>query len=360
MAKDYYSILGVDRNASADEIKKAFRKLAHKYHPDKKEGDEQKFKEVSEAYNVLSDEKKRSEYDAYGRVFSGGDGGGAGAAGAGGFGDFGFDFSQFAGEDFDIGDIFGEFFGGAGGGRSRQPRGRDIAIDLQLSFKDAIFGTTRTVLITKNGICETCEGTGAAAGSKTKTCTACNGNGQIRESRRSFFGTFSTMRTCDTCFGSGSVPETPCKTCDGRGVHRREEEITLTIPAGINDGEMIRLSGKGEAVSGGVPGDLYVKVHVESHETFTKEGHNLLMHLDVKLTDALLGAEYSVETLDGTVSVKIPQGISHGEMLRVKGKGVPMEGDRRGDLLIKVRIDLPKKLSRRARDLVKQLQQEGV
>lgn len=356
MAKDYYSILGVNRSASQDEIKKAFHKLAKQYHPDKQGGDEEKFKEISEAYNVLSDEKKRAEYDSYGRVFTG-SGGGQGAGQAGGFG---FDPNDFAGfADFDMGDIFSEFFGG-GGGRRRQPRGRDISIDVELEFSEAVFGTTRRVLLTKPATCDTCEGNGAAPGSDTKQCETCGGRGELHESRRSLIGTFTTVRTCDTCNGTGSVPEQPCQTCHGAGITRKEEEIPITIPAGIDDGEMIRLSGRGEAVAGGQAGDLYVKVHVKQHDTFKKEGSNLTMKLSVKLTDALLGAEYTVDTLDGQIAVKIPQGVAPGEMLRVRGKGVPTEGDRRGDILITVNIDMPRRLSKKAKDLVKQLQKEGV
>lgn len=353
MAKDYYSTLGVSKDAKKEDIKKAFHKLAHKYHPDKEGGDEQKFKEISEAYNVLSDDTKRAEYDSYGRVFSG--------SGGGGQGGFGFDASDFGGfADFDINDIFGEFFGGGGGQRSRTPRGRDISIDVELDFKESVFGTTRTVLLTKPSTCEACDGSGAAPESGTKTCPDCNGRGEIRETRRSLIGTFTSVRVCDTCHGSGTIPETPCKTCKGSGITKQQEEVSITIPAGIENGEMIRLAGRGEAVAGGVPGDLYVKIHVTPHETLKREGHNLSMTLSVKLTDALLGAEYSVETLDGTISVTIPAGVSPGEILRVKGKGVPMEGDRRGDLLIKVAIDLPKRLSKNAKKLVEQLKEEGI
>lgn len=361
MAKDYYDILGVSKKASQDDIKKAFRKLAHKYHPDKQTGDEQKFKEISEAYGVLSDEKKRSEYDAYGRVFSGS----GGNAGQGqGFG--GFDPSGFAGaggfQDFDLGDIFSEFgdiFGG-GGGRQRTRRGRDISIDLEISFKEAVFGTDRTVLLTKNALCKDCQGSGAESGSEMETCSVCNGNGSIRETKQSFFGTFATVKTCTTCGGSGQVPKKKCKTCKGEGIERRQEEIKITIPSGMNDGEMIRLTGAGEAIAGGVAGDLYVKVHVKKDERFRKEGNNLVTDLNVKLTDALLGAEYTVPTLDGDVKVKIPHGVSINEILKVRGKGVPIDESRRGDLMVKIHIEIPKKLSRKAKKLIEDLKEEGI
>ncbi|PIQ91563.1 MAG: molecular chaperone DnaJ [Parcubacteria group bacterium CG11_big_fil_rev_8_21_14_0_20_39_22] len=360
MSKDYYQILGVDKKAAKEEIKKAFRKLAHKYHPDKKDGDEVKFKEASEAYAVLSDDKKRAEYDAYGRVFSDG----ASASGGGGFG--GFDFSDFVnqggfgagqGVEFDLGDIFSEFFGG--GGRSRTKRGRDISIDIELPFEESVFGVSRKVLLTKTSVCDICEGTGAKS-SKTKTCSKCNGKGKMHETRKSILGSFSTTRTCDACYGKGTVPEESCDRCLGSGVRRKEEEITVAIPAGIDSGEMIRMNGAGEAVAGGVSGDLYIKIHVVPHKNFRKEGNNLITDLSVKLSSALLGGEYVLETLDGNITVKIPAGISFGEILRVKGKGVPVSGGRRGDLLIKINIQMPAKLSRIAKKAVEELKEEGI
>jgi len=354
MAKDYYEVLGVNRSASKEEIKKAFRNLAHKYHPDKRGGDEKRFKEINEAYSILSDDKKRAEYDAYGRVFS--EGGGAGGQGFGGFdfGDFGAGFQGF---DFDLGDIFGDFFGG---GRERVKRGRDISIDLELPFAEAIFGGERTILIAKTSTCDTCKGSGAAVGTEFVTCTACNGKGRLHETRRSFLGTFTTTRTCGTCGGRGRVPKEKCRTCRGHGVLRKEHEIKVKIPAGIGDGEMIRLSGIGEAIANGAPGDLYIKVHVERHPLFRKEGNNLVTDLNIKLTTALLGGEYTIQTLDGALAVKIPAGVSFGEVLRVKGKGVPVDRGKRGDLLIKLHIDLPAKLSGDAVRLIEELKKEGI
>ena len=353
MAKDYYNILGVERNASKEDIKKAFRKLAHQYHPDKQGGDEERFKEASEAYSVLSDDKKRAEYDSYGHTFGGG-----GAPGGG------FDFSGFQGagfEDIDLGSIFGEFgdlFGGAG--RSRQKRGRDISIDLEIPFRDSIFGVERKILIAKLSQCQTCRGSGAKEGTEFITCKTCNGNGKIRETRASVFGTFANVRACNACGGTGKIPREKCGTCRGQAVVRREEEITVQIPSGLDDGEMIRLGGMGEAVAGGASGDLYVKVHVLPHPVFRKEGANLVMTLDVKLSDALLGGDYPVKTFDGDITVKIPSGISFGEVLRVRGKGVPLERGRRGDLLIRLAIKLPNKLSKRARDMLENLRTEGI
>jgi len=353
--KDYYQILGVEKNASPDEVKRAFRKLAAKYHPDKKTGDEARFKEISEAYAVLSDQKRRAEYDTYGRSFNG-SGGGAG------FG--GFDFSGFSqnqqGFEFDLNDIFqgfGDIFGG--GARRGSERGHDISIDIELSFKDAIFGTTRTVLLTKNTSCDICAGSGAAPGSGTKPCATCNGNGKIREVRQSMLGSFATMRTCTTCHGRGTIPKEVCTNCKGQGVHRKQEEIAITIPAGVEHGEMIRLAGKGEAILGGSPGDLYVKIHVTPHKTIERDQHNLRTDLTIKLTDAILGANYTIETLDGPVTIKIPEGIKNREVLRIRGKGIPA-GSQRGDFMVRILIDTPHKLSRRARKLIEELREEGI
>lgn len=359
MSKDFYQLLGVDKKASKEDIKKAFRKLAHQYHPDKKGGDEAKFKEVSEAYSVLSDDKKRAEYDSYGRVFSGG---GGPQGGTGGF--EGFDFSGFqqGGADFDVdlNDIFGGFsdiFGGRGG---RQVRGRDISVDLELSFKESVFGLTRRMLITKDSTCSRCTGSGAEPDTKTKTCPTCNGKGQVVESRRSPFGTFSVSATCATCNGRRVVPEKPCTTCKGSGVENRQEEITVVIPAGLDNGQVIRMSGLGEAISGGATGDLYVKVHVHPDAKFRKEGFNLITDLPIKITDALMGSEYQLETLDGRVTVKVPPLRSTDEILRMKGKGVPTERGKRGDLLIRVRVELPHKISKEAKEILLKLKEEGI
>lgn len=356
--KDYYEVLGLQKGASKDEVKKAFRKLAAQYHPDKKTGDEAKFKEISEAYAVLGDEKKKAEYDAYGHAFQGAGGGGA----QGGFGGFNWqDFQQAAGGqgfDFDINDIFENFGFGGGGGR-RQARGRDISIDIELSFKESVFGVTRKVLLTKNNTCTHCSGTGAKEGTDMTDCSTCNGNGKVRETRQSIMGSFQTVRECNVCHGTGKVPKEKCGHCAGAGVMRSEDEIEINIPAGIQNGEMIRMTGRGEAIQGGTPGDLYIKVHVKAHETIKREGANLISPLPVKLTDALLGAEYGVETLDGNVKIKIPAGVKHGEMLRIKGKGVEQNG-RRGDFLVRISIETPTKLSRKARKLVEDLRGEGI
>ena len=366
MAKNLYEILGVEKNADKEEIKKAFRKLAHRYHPDKKGGDAEKFKEINEAYFILSDDKKRGEYDTYGRIFS--DSAGANQNGGySGFGpDFnGFDFSQFTQNfnqggftgEFDLGDLFGDFFGG---GRERTRRGRDISIDLEISFRDSIFGTERNILITKNNLCGNCKGNGAEQGSSFKTCSACNGKGKIHETRRAFIGSFTNIKPCNMCHSSGKIPEKKCHLCHGAGIIKKESEINVKIPNGINDGEMIRLSGAGEVVISGTAGDLYIKIHVKNDSKFRKEGSNLLTDLHIKLSTALLGGEYILNTLDGDINLKIPEGINFGEILRVKGKGVPVDKNHRGDLLIKLHIDIPKKLSRETKSIISELRKEGI
>ncbi len=357
--KNYYEILGVDKKASKEDIKKAFHKLAHKYHPDKSTGDADKFKEASEAYSTLSDDKKRSEYDSYGRTFAGDAGPGPGGFG---FNGQGFDFSQFQQQGFGgFGDIFNDIFNGQMGGNPRgAARGRDISIDIEVSFKESIFGTTRRVLLAKTAQCETCHGSGAQPGTSMETCTHCNGAGKIHQTTNSFFGAITMEQVCGHCRGTGKMPKEKCKTCKGDGVYRKQEEIEINIPAGIEGGEMIRLSGAGEAVAGGTSGDLYVKVHVQADKRFRKDGANLVTDLSVKLSDALLGTEYKVETLDGDEMLSIPAGVSHGETLRVKNKGVPMGRGKRGDLFVKVSITLPQKLSKEAKKLIEQLKEEGV
>lgn len=356
MSKDYYNVLGVDKGASKDDIKKAFYKLAAKYHPDKKGGDEAKFKEVNEAYQILSDERKRKEYDTYGQTFNGS---GPQGGGFGGFG--GFNQEDFANMQFDFGDL-GDIFGDMFGGGQRQKRGRDISLELDVPFTEAVFGTERNVLISKVTSCTTCTGSGARPGTKKKTCTTCNGQGKVRDVKRTFMGSFQTVRTCDTCHGQGKVPEEKCNECRGAGVLQKREEINIAIPAGISNGEMIRMTGMGEAVQGGVTGDLYVKVNVISHKLWKREGNDLVINHEIKLTDALLGVKHTIDGLDGSIEVDIAPGATHGEVMRVKGRGVPHvhEKGRRGDVLVKLSIAIPKKLSRKALAYVEGLKEEGL
>ena len=349
--KDYYNIFGLERGASKDEVKKAFRKMAAKYHPDKKTGDEEKYKEVTEAYAVLGDDRKKAEYDTYGQSFNGG--------GGAGFGGFDFNGAQgFNGQgfEFDLNDIFSNFgFGGAG----REQRGRDISIDINLTFKESVFGLERKVLLTKTNKCDECSGSGAKKGTSMETCTTCSGQGKVREQRQSIMGAFTTVRECTVCDGKGEIPKEKCGTCAGAGVTKGQEEIAINIPSGIQNGEVIRMTGRGEAIANGQSGDLYIKIHVESHASITRNGSTLTTNLPVKLTDALLGATYKVETLDGSVEIKVPAGIAHGELLRIKDKGVPLNG-RRGDFMVKVSIETPKKLSRKAKKIVEELREEGI
>lgn len=359
--KDYYSVLGIDKSASKDDIKKAFYKLAAKYHPDKKGGDETKFKEINEAYQTLSDEKKRKEYDTYGQTFNG-----AGPQG-GGFGGFngGFNQGDFADMQFDfgdLGDIFGDMFGGGFGGGQRQKRGRDISLEIDVPFSEAIFGTERNVLISKVSTCETCTGTGAKPGTKKKTCTTCNGQGKVHDVKKTFMGNFQTVHTCTVCNGLGQVPEEKCHDCKGNGVLNKREEINITIPAGISNGEMIRMTGMGEAVAQGVSGDLYIKINVNPHKVWKREGNDLVITHEIKLTDALLGVRHSIDGLDGKIDIEVAPGAQAGEVLRVKTRGVPHvhEKGKRGDVLVKLTIAMPKKLSKKAMAFIEGLKEEGL
>ncbi len=360
--KDYYETLGINKSASKEEIKKAFYKMAHKYHPDKKGGNESKFKEVNEAYQVLSDDSKRSKYDQFGSGFENMGGGHTHS----GQGFEGFDFSGFqnGNANFDFGnlnDIFSDFFGGGmGGSRAQTRRGRDISTEIQISFTDSVFGINRKILITKTSNCLTCTGSGAKAGSKIETCKHCNGQGKIREQKRTIFGTIANTKTCEACLGAGEVPKELCEKCKGKGVLRREEEVSIVIPAGIRDGEMVRMTGYGEAISKGTAGDLYIKINVTSHHVFKRDGNDLVMNLNLNLSDALLGTKYPIQTLDGEIEVTIPEGVSINEILRVRGKGVPTGKNKRGDLLIKLNIKLPSKLSRKSREIIEELKKEGI
>ncbi|PIZ56062.1 MAG: molecular chaperone DnaJ [Candidatus Tagabacteria bacterium CG_4_10_14_0_2_um_filter_40_13] len=358
--RDYYQILGISRNASKEDIKKAYRKLALKYHPDKSGGSEEKFKEINEAYHILIDDVKRAEYDRYGRVFSGASGGPASGWDFGGFGDFSEgEFSGF--QDLNLGDIFGDIFGfSSRGGRTRVKRGRDISIDLEISFEEAAFGVERKVVLTKLGFCERCQGKGAEEGTSFKTCPMCQGSGKIHETRRSFFGNIASLAECGNCRGRGKIPEKKCSACRGEGILPKNEEVKIKIPGGIENGQMIKLSKQGEAIAYGVAGDLYVKIHVKPHPFFKKEGNNLVMDLDVRLSDALLGGEKDIKTLDGNIKLKIPAGVDSGEIMRVRGKGIPSVHGARGDLLIKIFIRIPKRLSNRSKKIIEELREEGI
>lgn len=354
--KDYYETLGIHKNASQDEIKKAFRKLAHQYHPDKGHGNAEKFKEINEAYSVLSDNTKRAQYDQFGHA-GGAFGGNGFNPGQGGFG--GFDFNGFQGGfqngqgfEFDLGDIFGDIFGASAGGRRRTQRGADITVDLKLSFAESIFGVEKPIVITKNSSCSHCKGTGGEPGTHQTTCKTCSGKGTVREIRRTILGQMATTRTCDTCHGKGTIPEKTCKVCHGKGIEKKTETIDVRVPAGVESGEMLRVTGRGEAIAGGSPGDLYIRLNVASHPVFRKTGSNIEMDLNLKLTEAILGATKKIETLDGTMEVKVPSGIQFGEILRVKYKNIY--------LYIHIKIQLPKKLSKDEHKLVEELRERGL
>ncbi len=364
MAKDYYKTLNLDKNASKDEIKKSFHVLAHKYHPDKNNGDDSKFKEVNEAYQVLYDDKKRANYDRFGSADMNGFSQGRQQSNWGGFsGEQQWDFSNFSqnGEGFDmgdLGDIFGDIFRGGHRGNNVR-RGRDLSVEINLSFEESIFGVSREININKQTVCDSCNGSGAKKGTKIDSCKTCNGQGKVREIKRSIFGNFSSIKICDDCHGSGKVPSERCPDCRGSGIRKKEENIKFKIPAGINNDEMIRLNGQGEAISGGTAGDLYIKVKITPHKEYKRDGLNLTINLSIKLTDSLLGMTYELKTLEGKIiEVKIPQGIKHGELLRVKGKGVP-SGNNRGDIIIKILINIPSKISKEAKKLIEELKGEG-
>jgi len=357
MSKDYYNILGVDKKASADEIKKAFRKKAHKYHPDKKDGDEKKFKEANEAYQVLSDEKKRAQYDQFGSAgpnpF-----GNQGGAGFGGFDFSGFQNGGAGGFDFgdiDLGDLFGGGFGG--GRRSRQNRrGADMQMRTEITFVESIFGVKKTVNIDHSKTCNDCEGSGAEEGSEMITCSQCNGQGKIQTR---MMGIFATVTECPTCHGVGKIPKTKCKKCKGAGIIKEKDTIEFTIPAGIKHGDTLRISGRGEAIKNGPSGDLFVQVVVQPHSTYKRNGFDLLLDHEITISDAVLGATHTIELLDKSkIDVKIPAGTKHGTILRVSGKGIETQRTA-GNLMITIKVRIPKKISKKAKEAMELLRSEG-
>ncbi len=359
MAKrDYYEILGVSKNASADEIKKAFRKLAVKYHPDKEGGDEAKFKEASEAYEVLKDSAKRQRYDQFGHAGVGGNAGGASGGspfeGFGGFGGQGQSFSFDFG-DGGLGDIFGQFFGGATGQRTRERRGRDVAADIELTFEEAVFGTEKTMIVTMNDVCAHCKGTTVEPGYELKTCPDCKGAGHQNRVMNTVFGQIQQAVVCPTCEGQGKVPEKVCTVCRGKGTERKKQEITIKVPAGIDDGATIRLRDRGEAVANGAKGDLYVNIKVKPHKQFTREGDLILSETSVGMVDAALGTEIDVDTVDGPITIEIPAGTQSGTDFKLEGHGVPhLRNPERGDHIVTIHVDTPTKLTRKQKELLQE------
>jgi len=348
MAKrDYYEILSVDRSADAKEVKKAYRRLAMKYHPDRNPDDEsaeEKFKEATEAYEILSDEQKRAAYDQYGHAGVDQNGGGGGFQGGSG------NFSDIFGDVF--GDIFGG--GGGGGGRQRSARGADLRYTLDLDLESAVKGTTVKIRVPSNVSCKPCGGSGAAKGSKPETCGTCQGAGQVRMQQ----GFFSVQQTCPTCRGQGSTIKNPCQSCHGAGVVEEQKTLSVKVPAGVDTGDRIRLAGEGEAGTHGAPsGDLYVQVSVKEHPIFVRDGKNLYCDVPISLVDAALGGELEVPTLDGRVKLKIPSETQTGKMFRLRGKGVaPVRGGGAGDLMCRVIVETPVNLSKKQKDLLQEFQ----
>lgn len=359
--RDYYEVLGVSKSASADEIKKAFRKAAVKHHPDKEGGDETKFKEINEAYEVLKDQQKRQRYDQFGHAGVGG----ASSGGGGGNPFGGFDFGGFGGQNqnvhFDfgdggLGDIFGQFFGG-GGGSNRPKRGRDVETNVTLSFEEAVFGKEVEISMNLDDECSHCSGTTVEPGYSMKTCETCKGAGQQVRVVNTMFGPIQQAVTCEACRGKGKIPEKVCSVCRGSGVERKEQKITVKIPAGIDDGSTIRLRERGEAIGGGAKGDLYVNVRVKAHKKFTREGDLILSEEHVSMSEAALGTEIDVETVDGVVTMKIPAGTQSGTDFKLSGHGVPnLRTEKRGAHIVQVLVDTPTKLTKRQRELLEEFE----
>jgi len=357
MAKDYYSILGVPKDAPPEDVKKAFRRLAHEHHPDKG-GDAQKFKDVNEAYQVLGDPQKRAQYDKFGSAaFE--QGGMGGPGGFGGFDPSGFNVNV---EDFgDLGDILGGMFGFQGRG-GRQRRGQDIEVDVTLEFIESVNGARKEISLYKHDTCSACGGNGAEPGSSLVTCKTCGGKGTVTTLQRTLFGSFQSSQTCMDCFGTGKKPEKACTKCGGVGVERKTVKMSIDIPAGISDGEALKVAGAGENPGqGGKPGDLFVRIRVRSHPTFSREGNDVLSTVHVPYSMLALGGSADIETVDGPGSLKIPDGTQPGTVFKLRGKGIPFLRSRgRGDHLVTVQPIVEKKLSREQRDAVERLRNQGL
>jgi len=351
--RDYYEVLGVDRNASQDEIKKAFRKLARKYHPDMNKEDpsaEEKFKEINEAYEVLSDPEKRRRYDQFGHAAEG-PAGGPGGAGGWDFGDFGTSFDSI----FDM--FFGGGFGGARAPRTGPERGADLRYDLEISLEEAASGLDRDIEVVRLDTCSSCGGTGAKPGTSPVTCPVCGGRGQTTQVRTTAFGRFTSITTCPRCGGEGRVIESPCQTCQGRGRVRKRKKIRVRIPAGVDSGMRVRVAGEGEAgTRGGPPGDLFVFITVRPHEIFERRGNDIFCEVPISVWQAALGDEIEVPALGGRASVQVPEGTQTGTAFRLRGKGIPdVHGGPRGDQYVRVKVVTPTRLTDREKELIREL-----
>lgn len=362
MAKDYYQVLGVDRSASQDDIKKAYRKLAHQYHPDKG-GDGQKFKEVSEAYRVLSDAQKRQQYDQFGRTFdeAGGFGGQPGwdFSGQGEQG-FGFDFESFG----DMGEVFEEMFGfGSPRKRKDLKRGRDLEMGIEVPLEVVLAGETKEISLEKEIVCSRCQGKGAEPGTSVNECFSCRGTGEVQQIRKTMFGSFTRTAVCPECGGEGYRPAKTCNVCKGEGRIKGEDKIKVFIPAGVDTNQVIKIEGRGEAGrKGGKSGDLYVRILVKKHSVFQRKGDDLFVSSAVSFSQAALGGEIEVPTLDGkAILLNVPEGVESGKVLRISNKGIPhFSGLGRGNLYVELTVKTPKKLTKKQKELLEQLKKEGL
>ncbi len=359
MSKDYYSTLGVSKNASAEEIKVAFRKKAHEHHPDKG-GNEEKFKEYNEAYQVLGNEKKRKQYDQFGSNFQSGQAGGAGHGGQGGMG--GFDFSGFSGGGVDMDDLFGGFgdIFGFGGGRTTSKKGRqgsDLEMIVNLEFLEAAFGLDKELSFAKNITCNHCHGVGAEPGTKIDTCTNCGGTGQVIGVQRTILGNIQTRMNCSACGGEGKTYNTKCSKCRSTGIVKEEVKLKVKIPAGVNDGESIRLSGQGEAGQKGAPaGDLYLRIRVEKHQKFVRDNYDIRTEEKINVKQAILGDKIEISTIHGPLTLKIPEGTQSGTVFKLKEKGVTKLQNRgKGDHYVKINVFIPKDLNKNQKRLLEDL-----
>ncbi len=343
--RDYYEILGVSKSATADELKRAYRKLAMQHHPDKHGGDDSQFKEIAEAYEVLSDPQKRSGYDQFGHAGAQGNpfGGGGGAQYGAGF------------DGFDFSDILNQFMGGNGGRRSSAPpRGRDIEVSLTIEFAEAVFGVEKQVKITLDDVCGHCAGTGAED-KKTKQCATCKGAGQVTRVQQTILGAMQQTSSCPTCKGRGNVPEKGCTICHGVGTQRKEQALDVKIPAGVDDGATMRMSGQGAATLGGPKGDLYINIRVRRDRRFERDGNDIHSEETIPMAHAALGTETQVETVDGKVTLKIPAGTQSGTVFKLSGRGVPdLNGRGRGSHLVTIDVETPSKLTSKQKTLLEQ------